>query len=179
MLHVSPLISFVKTLIYDSDNFGTLSLLYMPAEEWTDVRWVSARDCVWEGPEWLRSKRRLNIARYRSLEVLFKTVLEVPNASLLDILVDLVKMKEENRGSADEVETIYDYLWREFQTFKTDESQKELQYVQIFSGLVANRSSGIHLKSRAWCTYPEQILGFLPQHVSGRTLMLRFLGRPR
>ncbi|MCJ1398278.1 hypothetical protein MMC11_001475, partial [Xylographa trunciseda] len=106
--------------------FASSSLLYIPAEGGKDAGWVKFNDCVWDGPEWLQSKRRLNIAQYHGLEALLTTILKVPNASQSDVLSDLSKMKEENRGNTADTERIYDYLWHEFQSVQTDEFRKEL-----------------------------------------------------
>ena len=127
MFHMLLSSSFTKILIYNSQYFNTEFSLYMPADKGTDAAWSTAEYCVWEGPKWLRSKRRLSIAPYRGLEALFKTILEVPDASLYDVLQDLYEMKEEKRGNAVEARIIYDYLWHEIQSSQSKEPQEHLQ----------------------------------------------------
>ena len=99
----------------------------MPADKRLAEAWATAKQCVWEGPDWLRSKQRLNIAPYRGLEALFKSILNIPNASLSDVLRDLSMMKEEKRGNIAEAVTVYHHIWHEYQSSYTEELREELR----------------------------------------------------
>ena len=61
--------------------------------------WVSTEDCVWDGPQWLRSKQCLKLEIYRELEHLFKVSLKVPNSSRVDIVTDLLMLKRQTGDS--------------------------------------------------------------------------------
>ena len=60
--------------------------------------WVSAAECVWDGPPWLKSKQRLKFGSYLELEPLFKTSLKIQDASQADVLKDLLLLKS-NAGN--------------------------------------------------------------------------------
>ena len=55
--------------------------------------WVSTADCVWEGPQWLKSKQCLKLEVYLEFEHLFKVSLRVSDASQTDVLNDLLMLK--------------------------------------------------------------------------------------
>ena len=58
-----------------------------------DSSWLSTADCVWDGPQWLKSKRCLKLEVYLELEPLFKTFLRIPDASEVDVVNDLRMLK--------------------------------------------------------------------------------------
>ena len=58
-----------------------------------DSTWLSAADCVWDGPQWLKSKQCLNLEFYRELEHLFKWSLKTPDASQKNVVDDLFMLK--------------------------------------------------------------------------------------
>ena len=58
-----------------------------------DSSWLSTADCVWDGPQWLKSKQRLKVEVYLELEPLFKVFLKIPNASQVDVVYDLLMLK--------------------------------------------------------------------------------------
>jgi hypothetical protein len=57
--------------------------------------WLSTADCVWDGPQWLKSKQCLKLELYLELELehLFKVSLRIPDASQIDVLNDLLMLK--------------------------------------------------------------------------------------
>ncbi len=58
-----------------------------------DATWLSTADCVWDGPQWLKSKQCLKLDVYLELEHLFKVSLRTPDASQLDVVNDLLMLK--------------------------------------------------------------------------------------
>ncbi|KAL9603458.1 MAG: hypothetical protein Q9219_001145 [cf. Caloplaca sp. 3 TL-2023] len=58
-----------------------------------DSTWLSTNDCVWDGPQWLRSKQCLKSEAYLDLEHLFKVSLNLPDASQKDVVDDLNLLK--------------------------------------------------------------------------------------
>ena len=59
--------------------------------------WLSTADCVWDGPQWLKSKQCLKLEAYLELEPLFKVSLNVPDASHVDVINDLLILKSHSR----------------------------------------------------------------------------------
>ena len=59
----------------------------------TDSAWLSTADCVWDGPQWLKSKQCLKLEAYLELEHLFKVSLRTPDASQKDVVNDLLMLK--------------------------------------------------------------------------------------
>ncbi|KAL8736556.1 MAG: hypothetical protein Q9181_002384 [Wetmoreana brouardii] len=57
--------------------------------------WLSTADCVWDGPQWLESKRCLKLEPYLELEHLFKVSLKTPDASQIDVVNDLLMLKSD------------------------------------------------------------------------------------
>ncbi|KAL8930621.1 MAG: hypothetical protein Q9208_000492 [Pyrenodesmia sp. 3 TL-2023] len=62
--------------------------------------WLSTADCVWDGPQWLKSKQCLKLAVYLELEHLFKVSLKIPDACQEDVVHDLLMMKSQCREHA-------------------------------------------------------------------------------
>ena len=62
-----------------------------------DSSWLSTADCVWDGPQWLKSKQCLKLEFYLKLEPLFKLSLRIPNASQVDVVNDLGMLKSYGR----------------------------------------------------------------------------------
>jgi len=58
-----------------------------------DSTWLSTADCVWDGPQWLKSKQCLKLEVYLELEHLFKVSLRIPDASQIDVVNDLLMLK--------------------------------------------------------------------------------------
>ena len=58
-----------------------------------DSTWLSTADCVWDGPQWLKSKQCLKLEAYLELEPLFKVSLKIPDASQTDVVNDLLMLK--------------------------------------------------------------------------------------
>ena len=58
-----------------------------------DSAWASIAECVWDGPQWLKSKQCLKLDGYLELEPLFKVFLRIPDASQADVLGDLLMLK--------------------------------------------------------------------------------------
>ena len=68
-------------------------LIWVPITTETDTSWLSSKDCVWDGPQWLQSKQRLRLDPYLELEHFFKVSLKIPDASELDVINDLRMLK--------------------------------------------------------------------------------------
>ena len=68
-------------------------VIWIPRANRIDSTWVSTIDCVWDGPQWLKSKQCLKFELYIELEHLFKLSLRVPDASQIDIIDDLLMLK--------------------------------------------------------------------------------------
>lgn len=69
------------------------SVIWIPPSNRIDSSWLSAADCIWEGPQWLESKQCLKLEIYRELEPLFKLSLRIPDASQIDVFNDLLMLK--------------------------------------------------------------------------------------
>ena len=57
--------------------------------------WISPAECVWDGPQWLKSKQCLKLGAYLELEPLFKVSLNIPDASQVDVISDLLMLKSD------------------------------------------------------------------------------------
>ena len=68
-------------------------VIWIPPLNGIDSTWLSTADCVWDGPQWLRSKQCLKLELYLELEHLFKVSLSIPDASQIDIVNDLLMLK--------------------------------------------------------------------------------------
>lgn len=69
------------------------SVIWIPPSNRMDSSWLSTADCVWGGPQWLKSKQCLKLEIYSELEPLFKMSLRVPDASQADVINDLLMLK--------------------------------------------------------------------------------------
>ena len=70
-----------------------LSVIWIQPSNRIDSTWVSTAECVWDGPQWLKSKQCLKSGGYLELEPLFKVSLRIPDASHADVLDDLLMLK--------------------------------------------------------------------------------------
>jgi len=68
-------------------------LIWIQPSNRIDSTWLSTADCVWEGPQWLKSKQCLKLEVYLELEHLFKVALRTPDASQKDVVNDLLMLK--------------------------------------------------------------------------------------
>ena len=68
-------------------------MIWIPPSNRDDSSWLSTADCVWDGPQWLKSKQRLKLEVYLELEPLFKVFLKIPNTSQVDVVNDLRILK--------------------------------------------------------------------------------------
>ena len=68
-------------------------LIWIQPSNRIDSTWLSTADCVWNGPQWLKSKQCLKLEVYLELEDLFKMVLRIPDASQKDVVNDLFMLK--------------------------------------------------------------------------------------
>ena len=59
--------------------------------------WLSAADCVWDGPQWLKSKQCLKVKENIEFEHLFKISLGILDASQIHVLDDLDMLKSYGR----------------------------------------------------------------------------------
>ena len=116
-----------SVLTYYSKEFDNYSLLYIPAPEGEKVYWVSPKNCVWNGPDWLSSKWRLNVPQYRELEFFAKLSLKILDVTPSDVLNDLSEMKDLDMGDAKEAEEMYSWLSHVVQSSESIESRKELR----------------------------------------------------
>ena len=75
------------------------STIWIPPSNRIDSEWLTKNDCVWEGPDWLKSKQCLRICGYLKFEPLFKSALQIPDASERNVIDDLLilKMHTENQ----------------------------------------------------------------------------------
>ena len=69
------------------------SVIWIQPSNRIDSFWLSDADCVWDGPQWLKSKQCLKLEFYLELEPLFKTFLRIPDASQVDVVNDLLMLK--------------------------------------------------------------------------------------
>ncbi|KAL8947441.1 MAG: hypothetical protein Q9222_006278 [Ikaeria aurantiellina] len=74
------------------------SVIWRPSSDCVESTWLSSADCVWNGPQWLKSKQYLKQDFYRPFEHFFKVSLEIPDASQFDILTDLQMLKCDSGG---------------------------------------------------------------------------------
>lgn len=70
--------------------------IWIQSPDRIDSNWLSTVDCVWDGPQWLKSKQCLKIEIYLELEHLFKVSLGVPDASQIDVVHDLLMLKSQS-----------------------------------------------------------------------------------
>ena len=68
-------------------------LIWIHPSNRIDSSWLSTADCVWEGPQWLKSKQCLKLEVYLELEPLFKVFLKTPDAAQVDVVNDLRMLK--------------------------------------------------------------------------------------
>ncbi len=125
-------------------------LIWIQPSNRIDSTWLSTADCVWDGPQWLKSKQCLKLEVYLELEHLFKVSLRTPDASQTDVVNDLLMLKshsgDENalRSQStdkiiEEAEKRYDYLWQKHSfpiNGENPESQKALRFTFEDSALV-------------------------------------------
>ncbi len=69
------------------------SFIWIQPSNTIDSFWLSTADCIWDGPQWLKSKQCLKREIYLELEPLFKLSLRLPNASQADVINDLLMLK--------------------------------------------------------------------------------------
>ena len=68
-------------------------VIWIQPSDRIDSIWASTAECVWDGPQWLKSKQCLKLDSYLELEPLFKVSLRIPDASQADVLDDLLMLK--------------------------------------------------------------------------------------
>ena len=69
------------------------SVIWIHPSNRIDSSWLSTADCVWDGPQWLKSKQCLKLEVYVELEPLFKVSLKIPDAYQVDVVNDLLMLK--------------------------------------------------------------------------------------
>lgn len=69
------------------------SVIWRQPSNGIDSSWLSTADCIWDGPQWLKSKQCLKLEIYLEPEPLFKLSLRIPNASQVDVVNDLLMLK--------------------------------------------------------------------------------------
>ncbi|KAF5538359.1 ATPase-like ATP-binding domain-containing protein [Fusarium mexicanum] len=83
-----------------------------------DPMWTTSRLCLWTAPpdmvmfHSLRSSymERVDNEKFRNIESLFKGTLQIPDASLANLVTELTKLREEGCEEIPRMRTIYDYL---------------------------------------------------------------------
>ncbi|CZR61946.1 uncharacterized protein PAC_11843 [Phialocephala subalpina] len=120
--------------------FKDNKFIYIPPSPARPAEWVDSEACVWTGPEWLETKRRLNgVLRFAEREHLFRMTLRIGDATWRHYLDDLQKMKEENRHDIEKVLHIYRRLWREFErdsnwnTIRSSFEESRLVFVPLWN----------------------------------------------
>lgn len=68
-------------------------VIWIQSSNRLDSTWASTAECVWDGPQWLKSKQYLKLDGYLELEPLFTVSLRIPDASQEDVLNDLLMLK--------------------------------------------------------------------------------------
>ena len=67
--------------------------IWIPNSIRKNSTWLSAKDCVWDGPQWLVSRQTLKIETYLEFELFFKLTLQIPDVSQQDVIRDLMLLK--------------------------------------------------------------------------------------
>ncbi|KAF5624990.1 ATPase-like ATP-binding domain protein [Fusarium sp. NRRL 52700] len=83
-----------------------------------DPMWTTSRLCLWTAPpdmvmfHSLRASylERVDNEKFRNIESLFKGTLQIPDASLDNLVTELAKLREEGCEEIPRMRTIYDYL---------------------------------------------------------------------
>lgn len=104
-------------------------MIYIPSNAVGAAEWVNSEVCVWKGPEWLNTKRRLHgTSRFSTCDQLFHVILKIRDAGWKDYLEDLEAMKLETHVHASIVTDIYQRLCREFED---DSNSKYIRLVTL------------------------------------------------
>ncbi|KAL5608429.1 hypothetical protein FOBRF1_008926 [Fusarium oxysporum] len=83
-----------------------------------DPKWTSSPLCLWTAPPDMvmfhslgaSYMERMDNEKFRNIENLFKGTLQIPDASLDDLVIELTKLREEGCEEIPRMRTIYDYL---------------------------------------------------------------------
>ena len=75
-------------------------VIWVQSSEKVEPTWFSTADCIWDGPQWLKSKQCLKLEVNLGLEHLFKVSLKVPDASQTDVINDLVMLKSHSEDKS-------------------------------------------------------------------------------
>ncbi|KAF5970597.1 hypothetical protein FBULB1_9625 [Fusarium bulbicola] len=83
-----------------------------------DPMWTTSRLCLWTAPpdmvmfHSLRASyiQMMDNEKFRNIESLFKKTLQIPDASLANLVTELTKLREEGCEEISRMRTIYDYL---------------------------------------------------------------------
>lgn len=125
-------------------------LIWIQPSNRIDSTWLSTADCVWDGPQWLKSKQLLKLEVYLELEHLFKVFLRIPDASQTDVINDLLMLQSDRNvlrrqsttytkpliGTAD---TPYEVIPAESETAKTE-------YLQSITCMEAYKTQSFEVK---------------------------------
>lgn len=82
-------------------------LIWIQPSNRIDSTWLTTADCVWNGPQWLKSKQCLKLEVYLELEHLFKVSLRTPDASQIDVVNDLLMLKSHSEDKLRSRSTVY------------------------------------------------------------------------
>ena len=97
-------------------RFESKNILYVPATDHGSERWFKCQHCVWNGPNYLKSKPILrSVTKYAQLETFFRETLQIPNPTSEDILTCLMNLKDSDTSpDREELRLMYNDLYHEF-----------------------------------------------------------------
>lgn len=97
-------------------NFFTEARIFVPGAE--NSAWAPISDCLWHAPPDMVSKHSLRSLYSRTLgknqleniERLFQNIIEIPSASLIDIVAELEELKAIGCDDFQRINQLYSYL---------------------------------------------------------------------
>jgi len=102
--------------LLNRNDFDANPRIYVGALGDESPSWLKSKECVWNGPSWLRVKRRLDTEqKYGELQPFFQLTLGIGDATWNDALEELIRMKASGNANRETVGDIYQMLWREFE----------------------------------------------------------------
>ncbi|ORY16274.1 hypothetical protein BCR34DRAFT_120049 [Clohesyomyces aquaticus] len=76
--------------------FRSKKVVFIPAVQGNEPRWVKSTECVWDGPAFLRETAVLK-ETYSSREKLFREVLGLQNANTAELILEVKGLKDDDR----------------------------------------------------------------------------------
>jgi hypothetical protein len=128
----------------------------------TPPRWLYLGDCVWFGPECLRSKRRL-APYYQKSECFFRNILGIQDATSEMVLCELLSVTEKfqsdsssNTLTTDSTRSMMEYLTALKRSYASAEDIERLQIARVWP---------CRLTKDARCTWVRSTdVFFIPDH---------------